>query len=178
MPHLDGFGLCAQLKDHPATRGIPVIILSSLDTDRDVEQGFNVGAAAYVSKAEAQTQLNETIERVLEKNKFHRSRLVLVVDDSPNIRQRVTQALEEAGFQVMEAEDGKQALKRIAERRPDLILSDLDMPQMNGTRALPKTSRGPRSGDHSFCSHERQQRSGHYAATAAMGRGGLSGQAL
>ena len=132
MPHLDGFGLCAQLKDHPATRGIPVIILSSLDTDRDVEQGFNVGAAAYVSKSEAQAHLNETIERVLEKSKFHRSRLVLVVDDSPNIRQRVTQALEEAGFQVMDAEDGKQALKRIAERRPDLILSDLDMPQMNG----------------------------------------------
>ncbi len=132
MPRLDGFGLCAQLKNDPVTRSIPVIILSSLDTDRDVEQGFNVGAAAYVSKSEAQALLNETIERVLEKSKFHHSRLVLVVDDSLNIRQRVTQALEEAGFQVMEAEDGKQALKRIAERRPDLILSDLDMPQMNG----------------------------------------------
>jgi putative two-component system response regulator len=132
MPNLDGFGLCAQLKDHPATRGIPVIILSSLDTDRDVEQGFNVGAAAYVSKSEAQTLLSETIERVLEKSRFHRSRLVLVVDDSLNIRQRVAQALEEAGFQVMDAENGKMALKRIAERRPDLILSDLGMPQMNG----------------------------------------------
>ena len=44
MPNLDGFGLCARLKDNPATRGIPVIILSSLDTDRDVEQGFNVRA--------------------------------------------------------------------------------------------------------------------------------------
>jgi response regulator RpfG family c-di-GMP phosphodiesterase len=97
-----------------------------------VEQGFNVGAAAYVSKSEAQALLNETIEKVLEKSRFHRSRLVLVVDDSPNIRQRVAQALEEAGFQVLEAEDGKQALKRIAERRPDLILSDLDMPRMNG----------------------------------------------
>ena len=72
MPHLDGFGLCERLKGHPHTRGIPVIILSSLESDRDIEQGFRVGAAAYVSKSEAQTQLNETIERVLEKSKFHR----------------------------------------------------------------------------------------------------------
>ena len=66
---------------------MPVIILSSLVTDRDIEQGFTVGAAAYISKSEAQSQLIETIEKFLEKSRFHRSRLILVVDDSQNIRQ-------------------------------------------------------------------------------------------
>ena len=132
MPHLDGFGLCEKLKDNPGTRGVPVVMLSSLDTDRDIERGFKAGAAAYVSKSQVQTQLIETIESVLEKSTFHHDRLVLVVDDSHTIRRIVAQALEEAGFQVITAENGKQALKRIDEQRPDLIISDIDMPEMNG----------------------------------------------
>ncbi len=132
MPHLDGFGLCEKLKDTPSTRGVPVVMLSSLDTDRDVERGFQAGAAAYVSKSQVQTQLIETIESVLEKSTFHHNRLVLVVDDSHTIRRIVAQALEEAGFNVITAENGKQALKRIDEQRPDLIISDVDMPEMNG----------------------------------------------
>ncbi len=132
MPKLDGFGLCKRLKSNPQTRGIPVIILSSLDTDKDIEQGFNVGAAAYVSKAEAHLQLNSTIESVLKQSRFSRSRTILAVDDSPTIRRLVTKALEEAGFQVMTAENGKQAFARIRERRPDLIISDINMPEMDG----------------------------------------------
>ncbi len=138
MPHLDGFGLCEKLKGNPHTRGIPVIILSSLESDRDIEQGFRVGAAAYVSKSEAQTQLNDTIERVLEKSRFHRGRLVLVVDDSLKIRQLLSQALSEEGFQVITAENGKQALVRVQDLRPDLILSDIDMPEMNGVELCKK----------------------------------------
>lgn len=132
MPNLDGFGLCERIKDHPTTCGTPVIILSSLETDRDIEQGFRVGAAAYVSKSEAQTQLNETIERVLEKSRFRRGRLILIVDDSEKIRQILSQALAGKGFQVITAENGKQALRCIQNLRPDLILSDIDMPEMNG----------------------------------------------
>ena len=132
MPHLDGFGLCEKLKETPGTRGVPVIMLSSLDTDRDIDRGFKAGAAAYISKSQVQTQLIETIESVLEKSKFHHNRLVLVVDDSHTICRLVKQALEEAGFTAITAENGKQALKRIGERRPDLIISDVDMPEMNG----------------------------------------------
>jgi putative two-component system response regulator len=132
MPHLDGFGLCEKLKDTPSTRGVPVVMLSSLDTDRDIDRGFKAGAAAYVSKSQVQTQLIETIESVLEKSTFHHNRLVLVVDDSSTIRRIVAQALEEAGFKVITAENGKQALKCIDEQRPDLIISDIDMPEMNG----------------------------------------------
>lgn len=132
MPNLDGFGLCKRLKSNASTRGIPVIILSSLDSDRDIEQGFNVGAAAYVSKADANLQLNETIEKVLKQSRFSRSRTILVVDDSPLIRRFVKKALEEAGFRVMVAENGKEAFIRILEKRPDLIISDINMPVMDG----------------------------------------------
>jgi response regulator RpfG family c-di-GMP phosphodiesterase len=132
MPRLDGFGLCRRLKSNVRTRGIPVIILSSLDADKDIEQGFKVGAAAYISKSEAPGHLNSTIEDVLKQFSFSHSRRILVVDDSPTIRKLVSKALEEAGFQVMTAENGKHAFIRIAEHRPDLIISDINMPEMDG----------------------------------------------
>ena len=55
-----------------------------------------------------------------------------MVDDSATIRQIVSKALEEAGFQVMTAEDGRQGLTRIKEKRPDIIISDINMPVMDG----------------------------------------------
>jgi putative two-component system response regulator len=143
MPRLDGFGLCQRLKGNARTRGIPVIILSSRDTDKDIEQGFKVGAAAYVPKSEAHLQLNETIEKVLKQSRFSHSRCILVVDDSPTIRQLVSKALEEAGFQVMTAENGKQAFTRIKERPPDLIISDINMPEMDGIELCKKTHADP-----------------------------------
>jgi putative two-component system response regulator len=143
MPNLDGFALCERLKSNPTTRGTPVIILSSQDTEKDIEQGFRAGAAAYISKADAQTQLKGTIERVLEKSSFYKSRLVLVVDDSSAIRRIVSQALAEAGFQVIACENGKQAMKQAYDHRPDLILSDIDMPEMNGVEFCKKIHDDP-----------------------------------
>ncbi|MBN2516392.1 MAG: response regulator [Deltaproteobacteria bacterium] len=132
MPHIDGFSLCKKIKDNPHTRGIPVIILSSLDSDEDIDRGFQAGAAAYISKTNAREQLDETIERVLKQFSFHQSHRILVVDDSSIVRGLVKKGLEEAGFQVVTAENGKHALKMIDMCPPDLILSDIDMPVMDG----------------------------------------------
>ena len=143
MPNLDGFGLCRRLKNNAVTRGIPVIILSSLDADKDVEHGFNSGAAAYVVKSEAHLHLSGTVERVLKQSRFSRSRSILVVDDSSTIRGFVAKALEEAGFQVMTAENGKHALSRISEFQPDLIISDINMPEMDGIELCKKTHADP-----------------------------------
>ncbi|MBN1626720.1 MAG: response regulator [Deltaproteobacteria bacterium] len=132
MPVMDGFQLCSRLKEDPHTRTTPVIILSSLDSDRDVDKGFQAGAAAYVSKAEAKNLLMETVQNVLNKSVFHRDQLILVVDDSDIIRSLAKAELEKAGFQVLTALTGKHALKLIKNHRPDLILSDINMPEMDG----------------------------------------------
>ena len=143
MPKLDGFGFCKRLKENIQTRGIPVIMLSSLDTDRNIEAGFMAGAAAYVAKSEAYVQLNGIIEKVLRQSRFSRSRSILVVEDSKTIRKFVSKALEEAGFQVITAENGKQGLTRITEQRPDLIISDINMPEMNGIEFCKKIHADP-----------------------------------
>lgn len=59
---------------------------------------------------------------------------ILVVDDEPDIIVYLKTLLEDAGFSVMTASNGEEALERIKERKPDLISLDLVMPRKSGIR--------------------------------------------
>lgn len=57
---------------------------------------------------------------------------ILVVDDSASVRQVVSIALKGAGYDVIQGSDGKDALKQLDGRRVHLIISDVNMPNMDG----------------------------------------------
>ncbi|ATL91423.1 MULTISPECIES: response regulator [Aeromonas] len=57
---------------------------------------------------------------------------ILIVDDSATIRQVVGMTLKGAGYEVMEANDGKDALKKLDGKKINLIISDVNMPNMDG----------------------------------------------
>ena len=61
---------------------------------------------------------------------------VLVVDDEPNVRDYLAQILRDAGFNVVTASDGGEALELIRKRRPDFISLDLVMPRKSGHKLL------------------------------------------
>ncbi|MGD9852684.1 MAG: response regulator [Nitrospirales bacterium] len=65
---------------------------------------------------------------------------VLVVDDEPDVRKVVSMTLEKAGYDVVEAEDGEQAVQEIKSgENPlllDVILTDIRMPKLNGLEAI------------------------------------------
>ncbi len=132
MPKLDGFCLCNKLKEEKITSSIPVIILSSLDSEDNIEKGFRTGAAAFISKSSPLSELYSCIKEILDKRLMLHQRLILVVDDSNVIRNIVRDGLVKAGFQVVVAENGKKALEVLKEHKPDLIISDLAMPEMDG----------------------------------------------
>lgn len=62
--------------------------------------------------------------------------LVLVVDDAQFMRMRLTKVLEEAGHEVVEAGNGLEAVEMYKRHRPDLVLMDITMPEMDGLDAL------------------------------------------
>jgi two-component system cell cycle response regulator DivK len=62
----------------------------------------------------------------------NRSRRVLVVDDDPDARELFSLVLEQAGAEVTRADDGLTALRAASERHPDLVITDIEMPGMNG----------------------------------------------
>lgn len=61
--------------------------------------------------------------------------VILVAEDNPDLRDVLGLVLEHHGFEVVLACDGMEALDRVKERRPDLVLMDLMMPRMNGYEA-------------------------------------------
>ena len=73
----------------------------------------------------------------------------LVVDDSMLIRHTVCRFLQERGFSVESATNGQEALESIKQNRPDLIITDIEMPKMSGSelitalKAQPETSKIP-----------------------------------
>ncbi len=60
------------------------------------------------------------------------AKLILVVDDSASIRQVVSITLKEAGYDTLEASDGKDALSKLKGQRVHLMISDVNMPNMDG----------------------------------------------
>ena len=76
-----------------------------------------------------------------------KERTVLVVDDEPDIRFYLKTILENAGFGVMLASNGKQALDRVKERKPDVISLDLVMPRMSGLKFYQYLQKNPEKAD-------------------------------
>ena len=64
------------------------------------------------------------------------SATILTVDDEYVLRQSIVAYLEDSGFDVLEAENGKEGLEVFKEHKPDLVLTDLQMPVMGGLELL------------------------------------------
>ncbi len=64
------------------------------------------------------------------------NKTIMTVDDSTSVRQMVSFTLQEAGYGVIEACDGKDALSKIQNAELDLILTDLNMPVMDGIELI------------------------------------------
>lgn len=67
---------------------------------------------------------------------------ILVVDDEPDIRSLVKEILEDEGYDVVMAENGSTARKALRDRRPDLVLLDIWMPDVDGISLLKEWSEG------------------------------------
>jgi two-component system alkaline phosphatase synthesis response regulator PhoP len=57
---------------------------------------------------------------------------ILIADDNENIRDALTYLLEDEGYELLLAKDGADALRKVRERKPDILFLDIMMPEMNG----------------------------------------------
>ncbi|MHC4714523.1 MAG: response regulator [Planctomycetota bacterium] len=126
MPHVDGWGILKALKADPRTSSIPVVVVSMLD---DKSMGFTLGATEFLTKPINRTQLIDILRGYrVENAPFH----VLVVEDDEATRRMIRRMLEKENCAVAEAENGRIALERMAEKAPTVIVLDLMMPVMDG----------------------------------------------
>ncbi len=66
-------------------------------------------------------------------------KVIMTADDSASIRQMVTFTLEQAGYSVVEAVDGKDAADKLSKNKVDMLVTDLNMPNMNGLELIKET---------------------------------------
>jgi len=125
MPGMDGWSVLHALKADAKTLHIPVVMVSML---QDRELGFTLGAAEYLTKPVNNDRLRQMIRRYAGAADGY----ALVVDDEPSNRHLLARLLEKEKIRVVEAENGRVALERVAEQRPSVILLDLMMPEMDG----------------------------------------------
>jgi len=119
-----------RLKHDPTTSSIPVVVVSVVDNP---ELGMALGALDYFVKpidgaAFLRSLSRFNFRRALGRDEFR----VLVVDDEPGNLQMLAGILEPAGFTVIAAAGGREAIELATQRLPDLILLDLIMPEVTG----------------------------------------------
>ena len=126
MQDMDGWSVLRALQADPVLRDIPVVMLTVVD---DKSKGYALGATNYLTKPVDRDLLHHALARYF---KSGEPCSVLLVEDDKATREMMARTLEKSAWQVTEAGNGREALDRLAQEKPQLILLDLMMPVMDG----------------------------------------------
>lgn len=157
MPVMNGHELCRKVRSDKRWETLPFIFLSARGSTDDRIAGLDLGADDYVVKPFDRRELLAKTKTLLNRVRIYRNQIteggaaeakarptlalaematrpahVLVVDDEEPMRQLIEHYLRQAYFEVTAVSNGEEALKAVAHQAPDLIISDVIMPVMDG----------------------------------------------
>ncbi len=173
MPRMDGFGLAAQIKQRPELSTPMIMMLTSGGHRGDAGRCAELGISAYILKPVFHSELREAVERVLSAKEHTgtipgstqyykpddgnsaRSLDILLAEDHPVNQKLAMRLLEKRGHHVATASNGREALSALEKRSYDLVLMDVQMPEMDGLEATMRL-------------REKENVSGHHQVVVAM----------
>jgi CheY-like chemotaxis protein len=153
MPEEDGFDLAKQLRQTPQCAGAAIIMLTSAGQSGDSARCRELGVAAHLTKPVSPGELRQLICGVLDRSaeeprapeaaggsgpggeRAGASRKILVAEDNPVNQVVAARLLERRGHRVTVAADGREAVAAVERERFDLVLMDVQMPEMDGFEA-------------------------------------------
>jgi CheY-like chemotaxis protein len=148
MPDMDGLALAEEIRSHRDAETLPLVMLTSLG--RPDERSAEAGFAAYLTKPIKPSHLYDTLlelfggepeeETALETDigeglAEHRPLRILVVEDNAVNQQLALLLLEKLGYRADVAGNGVEALEALERQPYDLVLMDVEMPEMDGLEA-------------------------------------------
>ena len=153
MPTMDGFTLIERIRKMPELSAATIVMLTSAGHQGDAARCKELGVAAYLLKPIRQSELREAIARVLGARQqtgaiplvtrfsLHDARdptdvlRVLIAEDNPVNQRLATRLLEKRGHTVVVAANGREAIEALECGTFDLVLMDVQMPEMDGLEA-------------------------------------------
>ena len=153
LPDVSGWEVLAQLKRDARTRDVPVLVVSAAG---DRQRGKALGAAGHLIKPVSCQMIREVLEQNLPNGiqattalvvvseqvkaqgvvpSHDDRRLILLAEDNEDNISTISDYLLAKGYWVIVARNGVEAVERAKEERPDLILMDIQMPEMDGLEA-------------------------------------------
>jgi HAMP domain-containing protein/CheY-like chemotaxis protein/signal transduction histidine kinase len=133
----DGFVVLDRLKRDPATRHIPVHVMSSMG---EREKSLRQGAISYLPKPVKADHLDEEFDRI-QRFLNQGKRSLLIVEDDPVQRQDMIELIGESDLDLVAVDSGAAALAALGSRRFDCMVLDLSLPDMDGFSLLDTISK-------------------------------------
>ena len=136
LPDGSGLSVLQQLKDNPATRHIPVHVVSSMD---NAGEALHLGAIGYALKPTSREQLEEVFRKLQQKSAQQIKRVLLVEDDERQ-RDSVVSLIADADVKIDAVGSGEEALALLRTELFDCMIIDLKLPDMQGKELLEQMS--------------------------------------
>jgi CheY-like chemotaxis protein len=134
LPGRSGFDLLVEIRRHEKWQRLPVMVLTVKDLDERERDALAAQSAAVFTKGAGwRPALLANLRRLAGNNSRKR---VLVADDNPAGRELVREILTDLVSSLDEAANGSEALQKIRRSLPDLVLLDIQMPEMDGFQVL------------------------------------------
>ena len=145
LPGIDGWEVLRRLKADPELRDIPVVIITVVD-ERDV--GLALGAVDYLVKPIDRDALLSTLARLMVSAHLEQLPVrILAIDDEVAALDLLEASLRPAGFEVLRAISGAAGVKLARHDRPDLVICDLVMPELDGFAVIGELKADPTTTD-------------------------------
>ncbi|HWE35350.1 MAG TPA: response regulator [Isosphaeraceae bacterium] len=136
MPGKDGFEVLRDLRADPGLEKVPVLVVSA---SPEQARSLAAGARRFLAKPAAAEDLVANVRELLAQEVGS----ALVVEDNPDTAKLLAETLVEHGIVVRHAANGREALERLAEGTPSVIVLDLMMPVMDGFAFLARVGQDP-----------------------------------
>jgi len=133
-----GWEILGKLKARDDTFDIPVIIVT---LSNEEERACDMGAFKFLQRPFAPDELTGAVQEAERDSRIDR---ILIIDDQPESVRLFTQLLDEQGqYRVFSANTGAEGIALVARRRPDLVILDLRMPEMDGFQVVQELRNNP-----------------------------------
>ena len=129
LPGLSGWEFLSRIRDDPGLAQVPVVVIAG---DVDGNLALQDGALGLLQKPVTRGQLRDSLDRLGLHEVPEETRTVLVVDDDHKAVELIAAYLPSPAYAVVRAYGGAEAISLARTLRPDLILLDLMMPEVNG----------------------------------------------